>query len=174
MGDPRRIKKKYPKPAHLWQKARIEEERVLMNEYGLESKSEIWKANSLMRGFADQAKRLIASKTVQAEKEKVLLLQKLVSAGIIRTSNLDSVLDVKVKDVLDRRLQTVVFRKGLARSIKQARQMIVHGHVSVAERKITSPSYLVKVADESAIGFVEGSGFASPDHPERVVVEVKK
>lgn len=160
MGDPRKIKKKYSKPAHMWQKARIDEERKLCTDYGLASKNEIWKANSVLRGFQRQAKRLIAVKSPQSEKESVQLLDKLATLGLIRSRNLESVLDISLKDILDRRLQSVVFRKSLANSVKHARQMIVHAHVTVGDRKVTSPSFMVSVKDEQKIVFIGKSAFA--------------
>jgi len=65
--------------------------------------------------------------------------------------NLDDVLKLNVRDILSRRLQTVVYRKGLARSIKQARQLIVHGHIKIKGRRVTFPSFLVPKAIEDEI-----------------------
>ncbi len=60
-------------------------------------------------------------------------------------------------DVLRRRLQTMVHKQGLAHTVKQARLMVVHGHIALQERKIDSPSYLVKRGEEEFIGFYPGS-----------------
>ena len=49
--------------------------------------------------------------------------------------------------LLERRLDSVVFRLKLAITCAQARQMIVHGHVMVNGKKVTSPSYQVSVGD---------------------------
>ncbi len=174
MGDPRKIKKKYSKPSHMWQKVRIDEERVLLKDYGLSNKREIWKAGSLMRSFSSQAKKLIAVKSQQSEKEGIQLLDKLSALGLIKNKTLESVLDIGIKDVLDRRLQTIVFKKNLARTIKQARQAITHSHVLVGNKKITSPSYLVSIQEEAAINYSERSPFIKADHPERVVLEAPK
>jgi len=76
--------------------------------------------------------------------------------------------------VMDRRLQTQVFSKGFARSTKQARQFITHGHVMIGEKKITIPSYLVKQDEENLIRFDERSSLTSPDHPERTIVKKEK
>ncbi|MDP7610203.1 MAG: 30S ribosomal protein S4, partial [Candidatus Woesearchaeota archaeon] len=43
MGDPKKQRKKYSKPSHPWQTERIEVEKVLMKEYGLKNKKEIWR-----------------------------------------------------------------------------------------------------------------------------------
>jgi len=174
MGDPKKQRKKYSTVLHPLQKVRIDEEAVLLREYGLKNKTEIYKMRSVLKGFADQAKNLIASKTKQAEREKIALLNKLSNLGLItKTGDIDDILDLSINDIMDRRLQTLVYKKAKARSIKQARQLIVHEHISVGNRKITSPSYLVPVEEENSIDFVASSKLADAEHPERAVI-VKK
>jgi len=168
MGDPKKTKKKYSTPIHPWQAERIEEERILTREYGFKNKTEIWKMNSILRNFLRQAKRLAAIKTEQSKKEKIQLLNRLIKLGLLpETASLDDVLDISLKDLLERRLQTLVFRKGMSRSIKQARQFIVHRHIMINNKKITVPSYLVSKAEEEAIVFSGKSSLFNPDHPER-------
>ena len=53
--------------------------------------------------------------------------------------------------LLERRLDNVVYRMGIAESRAQARQLVRHGHVMVNERKVNIPSYLVKVDDVVAV-----------------------
>ncbi len=172
MGDPKRIRKKYSGPRHPWQKDRIDEEKKLLKEYGLKNKTELWKVSSKMKNFSDQAKKLIAAKGTQAEKERKQLMEKLNKLGFIqKNANLDDVLGLKLRDFLNRRLQTLVFKKGMARSVNQARQFITHEHIVIGEKKITSPSYLVSVEEEPRINFLQGSSISYSDHPTRVVNE---
>jgi len=49
--------------------------------------------------------------------------------------------------LLERRLDNVVFRLGMAASRREARQMVAHGHIQVNGRKVTVPSFLTKVGD---------------------------
>lgn len=175
MGDPRKIRKKYQTPSHPWQKERIEEEKVLSKEYGLKNKKEIWKVYSLLRTFLKLAKKLSASSGSQAEKEKKQLLDKLHRLGLIeKTAGLEDALDLKVKDLMERRLQTLLVRKGLARSIKQARQFIIHKHIMVDKKKMSVPSYIVRRDEENMISFSAGSKLAADDHPERKKKEEAK
>ncbi len=168
MGDPRKFKSKYSGPGHPWQRARIEEERILSREYGLATKRELWKATSKLKNFAAQAKKLIALRTAQAEIEKKQLLDRVAKYGLLSaTAKLNDVLALTVRDLLNRRLQTLIYKKGYARTPRQARQYIVHEHVLVGEKKISAPSYLVPIADEAAISFVSNSSLANPEHPER-------
>ncbi|MEM4267661.1 MAG: 30S ribosomal protein S4 [Candidatus Woesearchaeota archaeon] len=169
MGDPRKRRKKYSTPSHPWQKERIELERMLKKEYGLKNKKEIWKIESLLRRYKKIGKETIIAETDQAKRKKSQLIMKLQSYGLVgESAQLDDVLSLASKDLFERRLQTLVFKKKLARTIKQARQLIVHGHIMVGKRKVTVPGYLVKKSEEEHIVFSPSSSFASVDHPERV------
>jgi len=145
----KRFRKKYKKPRRLWDKALLEEERKLMIEYGLRRKKELWRAKEILRKYRRMARKLNAIKDKEQEK---VLLQKLYRLGLVdETATLDTVLSLTVRDILNRRLQTLVYKKGLANTIKQARQFIVHGHVSVNGRKVVYPSYLVPRNEEDKI-----------------------
>jgi small subunit ribosomal protein S4 len=170
MGDPRKIKSKYSKPGHPWQKERIEEEHLIRREYGLKNKTEIYRARSTLKTFADLAKKLIAARGEQADKERQQLLSRLARLGLIKQgAQLDDVLGLQLKNILERRLQTMVFRKGLARSVNQARQFIVHEHIMVANRSVSSPGYHVPIADEGSLAFVSNSTLGNTAHPERAL-----
>lgn len=169
MGDTRRFKKSYAKPFKPWDETRIAEEKILLKDYGLKNKKEIWKAATMLRRFKAQAKKLIAARGLQAEKEKQQLLTRLTSMGLTSTgADLDTVLGLTVNDVLNRRLQTIVYNKKLARSISQARQFIVHEHIAVNGKKVAVPSYLVRKNEEEALSFSPESGLNDAMHPERV------
>ncbi len=168
MGDARRFDKSFARPFKPWDDTRIEEEKKLLKGYGLKNKREIWKAESLLRRFKAQAKKLIATRGPQAELEKQQLLARLKSLGLAaETADLDTVLGLSINNVLGRRLQTIVYNRKLARSISQARQFIVHEHISVNGKKIGVPSYLVRKEEEEAITFSPESAIASEMHPER-------
>ena len=172
MGDPGKIRKKYDTPSHPWQSARIEEERKVLNEYGLKNKKEIWRMETMLRDFKNQAKGLASRVDEQSKLEEKQLLDRLVSLGLLsQGESMDKVLGLNVQDVMGRRLQAFLVKKGLARTMTQARQFITHGHVLVNKKKITFPSYFVSLKDEAAIEFMPKSPFAREDHPERVVVE---
>jgi small subunit ribosomal protein S4 len=176
MGDPKKIRKKFTTPRHPWQRTRLENEKELIQEFGLSNKKELWKVVSELTNYADQAKRLtpllLSQKKDQAEKESKQLLEKLSKLGLLSNrATLADVLTLSTRDLLERRLQTIVYKKGLARSINQARQFIVHGHVTVDGKKITSPSYLVTMSEESLVAFTDKSSLNDPMHPERGTVQ---
>jgi small subunit ribosomal protein S4 len=175
MGDPRKIRKKYDTPIHPWQKERIEEEKRLISEYGLGKKREIWSMLTKLKNFKNQAKSLVSRIDAQAEVEKKQLLDKLVRLGLMKAEDtMDKVLGLEVDELLERRIQTVLVRKKLARSMKQARQFITHGHILIGNKKVTFPSYLVTLEEESKISFSGSSTLNREDHPERVIKETKE
>ncbi|MBI2668260.1 30S ribosomal protein S4 [Candidatus Woesearchaeota archaeon] len=175
MGDIKRLKKKYTPPAHPWIKSAIEEGSALIKEFGLVKKKEILIAASVLKKYKNMAKRLIADTTVQGQKEKEMLMSKVFRLGLLpQNAPLDDVLSLQVKDLLERRLQSVVFRKNLARSMKQARQFITHRHIIVGKKQITSPSYLLSREEEIAITVRPGSTLASETHPERIAIQKKE
>jgi small subunit ribosomal protein S4 len=151
----KRQKKKYEKPLRPWSKAGIEIEKKLKRDYGLRRKKEIWRAESILRNYRRIARSLAAKR--DKEKEKILL-EKLINLGLIKPeSSLDNVLALNIENILERRLQTLVFRKGLAHSIKQARQYIIHGHIALDGRRSRWPSTLIPLPDEGKISFYERS-----------------
>lgn len=147
----RKIRKTYSRPRKPWDKARIEEEKKIMKKYGLRRKREIWRATALLRKFRQRARNLAAVKNEEEEKR---LLERLYRLGLLdKGATLNDVLGLTVEDILERRLQTIVFKKGLANTIKQARQYIVHGHIGVEGRRIKYPSFLVTRELEDKIDY---------------------
>ena len=152
MGDPKKQRKKFSKPSHPWQKERIEAEKKILKQYGLRRKYEIWKIDSMLKKFLHRAKTIIGERTQQSELEKQQLLSRLYLLGLLKKdSKIEDVLNLSLKDILERRLQTLVYRKELAKTAIQARQFITHEHIAVGDRKITSPSYLVSIEEEPKI-----------------------
>jgi small subunit ribosomal protein S4 len=175
MGDPRKPRKKYDTPMHPWQKSRIDEEKEITKAYGTKTKKEIWKMRAVLRRLANQVKLAAGLKGEEFEKQKSTVVLKAKKMGLITEGQgLDDVLGLKLQNIMDRRLQTLVFRKGLALTVNQARQFIVHEHIQVMGRKITSPSYIITVEQENHIGFAPNSPYAQSLHPEIVKQEEKK
>jgi len=149
----KRQKKKYERPLKPWDKERIEKEKNLLKDFGLRRKGEIWKSEALLRKYRRLARNLAARK--DKEKEKILI-EKLTKMGLLeKNAGLDDVLSLTIENILERRLQTIVFRKGLANTSKQARQLIVHGKITLNQRKISYPSYLVEREEENKIQVIK-------------------
>ena len=142
----KRKHKQYSRPKRPFEKARIEEEAEIKEEYGLKNKIEIWKADSQLRSIREKAKKLISA---GAEEQKALF-EKLKKIGF-KVNSISDVLSLDKQDYLNRRLQTLVFKKKIARSPKHARQMIVHKKILVDSKVVDSPSYIVPVEFEEKI-----------------------
>lgn len=168
MGQPKRIRRKYDTPNHPWIKSRIDDEKRLAKDFGTKNKKEIWRMETVLKKLKSQAKYLIAATGGQAEVEKEHLFRRTKDLGLAGSDvSFDRILGLTLDDVMSRRLQTVVYKKGLARSVNQARQFITHEHILVDGRTITSPAYLVTVAEEAHVEFSPSSSLYSEEHPER-------
>ncbi len=161
MGDPRKTRKQFKRPLQIWNKANIEKEKNLKEGYGLKNKREIWRAEAMLRKKRQSARSMLALALDERLKREKELLQSLVKLGILDDkATLDDVLTLSVESFLERRLQTVAWRKGLANTATQARQFITHGHIAIAGRRVTAPSYLVTAEEEKKIGYYAGKKMA--------------
>lgn len=169
MGDIKKFTNKYDTPSHPWRKERIETERKLRREYGLKNSTELWKVASKLKNFKDQVKNFATMPKQQATVERAQLEKRLAKYGILpEDGNLEQVLGYTPQVLLDRRLQTVLVKRRLANTNRQARQFIVHRHVLVNGKCITAPGYLVPVGEEAQISFKVNSALFSESHPERL------
>jgi len=154
LGDPKKRRKQFEGPRKPWDKARIEEESKLEEAYGLKNRKEIWRAKTAFRKKRHNARQLLGKKPEERERDEKDLVNSLVSLGVLNSGAvLDDILGLESKDLFERRLQTIVFRKNLANTIKQSRQFITHGHVAVNGKKVSIPGYLVKKAEEASINY---------------------
>jgi small subunit ribosomal protein S4 len=175
VGDPKFLRRMYDTPKHPWEAARMEEERKLLQKYGLKNKRELWKAQSTLRRIRRQARdlqaRLRAGES-QAKRETEQLLARLTRLGVLAAGapTIDDVLALSTEDLLKRRFEWIVFSRGLAPTTFGARQWIVHGHLAIGDHRVTRPGYLVGSAEESQIQYSPTSPIASDDHAVRVAL----
>jgi len=172
MGDPKKQRKKYETPKRPWDAQRLQLELRYMGEYGLRNKRELWKHRTQLSRIRAIARGLLAKPPEVRAREERVLLGKLRRMGLLSESaTLEDVLDLTIDDILNRRLQTMVYKLGLAKTIYQARQLITHGHIAVGDRVVRIPSYLVKAGEERLIAYTPRSPFNNPRHPVRIAIE---
>ena len=147
MGHPKKHRKKYESPTKPYDKENLDREKTILKKYGLRRKKEIWRTESILRNYRQRARKLQSGHN---EEGKKILLQKLNKIGI-NVDDMNSVLEVGLDALMDRRLQTVVLKKGFSNSIKHARQIITHGHIVFNERKLNKPSYIISTDIEKGI-----------------------
>ena len=157
MGYPGKKRKSYDTPKHPWQAARMANEVELLKKYGLRNKKELWKAVSILRRYRADARRILAESaetelTGHLKTESDQILARLRRFSMLPSdANVDDILALQTEAILERRLQTQVYRLGLARTPKQARQFITHGHISIDGKKVTVPGMLISNSEEVQI-----------------------
>ncbi|MCL4333476.1 MAG: 30S ribosomal protein S4 [Candidatus Thermoplasmatota archaeon] len=178
MGDPKKIRKKYDTPRHPFEGERIKAENQVVVAYGLKNKRELWKAESELKKYRTNAISIQASlrlNDARAVERIKSMIGRLSRYGILsENATADDILALNVQSFLERRLQTLVMRKGLARTPGMARQLIVHGHISVGDRKVTVPGYKVLKVEEESVNYAPNSPLANELHPMRMVGEKKE
>ena len=178
MGEPKFSRPRTQTPTHPWKQARIDEEHDLKERYGLKKVGgmrEIWREKSSLRRHRNQAMKLIGrvdSTEGHYAKEKEQLLNSLTKKGLLQTgADVGDVLEINVEHMLSRRLQSVVYYKGLAPSMRAARNLIVHGHICIGDQRMTVPGYHVLKEEEDSLQYSENSPFIDPEHPFRKELE---
>ena len=172
MGDPKKQKKKYETPRYPWRTDILESELRLLGYYGLRNKRELWRHRAMLSKFRSLARSLLSMSASERAKVEGQLLGRLKHLGILPESAiLDNVLDLGMESILGRRLQTLVQKKGLAKTMYQSRQLIAHGHIAVRDRKVFSPSYLVPGKDEESITYASTSSLNNASNPTRASIE---
>ena len=156
--------KRYSRPRKPFDKQRIEEENKIAEEFGLKNKREIWKAEAAVGRLRRRAKKLI---TASAEKQGELF-NKLKEMGL-KVTSIPEVLALQKSDWMQRRLQTIVMKKKLAKTPKQARQMIAHKLVMIDGNIVNQPSYIVTVEEENKISLREAKAKKETKTPKEEV-----
>lgn len=136
----------------MWNRVRIDHEHEIKERYGLRNLKELWMASTEVGRVRKNAREVLANRST--EKVGKEIIGRLARYNIVaRDAKLDDLLGITPEAILNRRLQTIVHKAGLAKTIKQSRQLITHGFISINGRKIKSPGYLVTSEEESKIGY---------------------
>jgi small subunit ribosomal protein S4 len=168
LGDPKKKHKRYTTPKRPYDVANLEEELKLVGAYGLRNKRELWRHRTELSSLRRRAREMLSMGIIEREKLENELLMKLHKFGLVpERSTLDDILSLSIQDIMERRLQTVLFRKRMAKSLYQSRQLISHGHITIEGRKIKSPGYLVSTIDEENLSYAETSPLTVTTHPLR-------
>lgn len=145
----KKLKQQYETPNEGWSEERIQREDELIEEFGLKNKKEIYKAESMLRGLRRQARKLVSEQDEEQNKD---LIEKARSLGLVKSdAELEDILTLNTTDILERRLQTAVNRKGYSDTVREARQLVTHGHVYIDGERVNIPGYLVTQDEEKEI-----------------------
>ncbi len=153
MGAPKRNRRKYAKPKGIWNLQRIGADNSLKDEYALKNMKELWKVQSRLSDIRSNVRQLLSGNASNPIMEKNIL-SSLSRLGVVgENPKLDDLLELKENVFLERRLQSLVYRKGLARTMKQSRQLIVHGFIAIGGKKVDRPGYMVSSSEEKLISY---------------------
>lgn len=161
--DYRNYSKTFKTPRRPFEKERLDSELKVCGEYGLKNKREVWRVQYALSRIRSAARGLLTLEEKDPRRlfEGAALLRRLTRMGLLDETqqNLDYVLSLKASDFLERRLQTQVFKLGLAKSIHHARVLIRQRHIRVGKQTVNVPSFLVRVDSQKHIDFSPTSPF---------------
>jgi len=154
---PRNHSKTYKVPRRPYEAPRLDAELKLAGEYGLRNKREIWRIALILSKIRRAARELLKLEPKDPKRlfEGNALIRRLVRIGVLDETKmrLDYVLALKIEDFLERRLQTQVFKSGLAKSIHHARVLIRQRHIRVGKQMVNVPSFVVRLDSQKHIDF---------------------
>ena len=136
----------------MWNKERIDREHGIKERYGLKNLRELWKATTEISRIRRNVREVLSGKA--AENVGRDIIARLSRYSIVKIgATLDDTLSITPEAILDRRLQSLVFKKGMAKTMKQSRQLIAHGFIAVNGQKVKAPGYMVTGNEESKISY---------------------
>eukprot|EP00657_Telonema_sp_P-1_P009570 TRINITY_DN380_c0_g1_i7.p2 TRINITY_DN380_c0_g1~~TRINITY_DN380_c0_g1_i7.p2 ORF type:complete len:194 (-),score=87.16 TRINITY_DN380_c0_g1_i7:343-924(-) len=178
--DSRNLNRVYKNPRRPFERERLEKELRMCGQYGLRCKREIWRVNLTLSNMRRTARTLLTLPETHERRqlEGSALLRRCHNLGFLESDKdqLDYVLSLTVPDILERRLQTVVHKIGLAKSVHHARVLIRQRHIAVAKQIVVTPSFIVRTSSERHIAFAEQSPFGGgrPGRVRRVKAKAAK
>lgn len=155
--------KTYSTPRRPYEKERLDQEMKLLGEYGLRCKREIWRVQLALAKIRKAARRLLTLDEHDPKRqfEGDALLRRLAKYGLLAEDekSLDDVLSMSTQRLLERRLQTRIFRMNYAKSIHHARVLILQRHIRVGKQLVNVPSFMVRVDSEGHIDYAMHSPY---------------
>merc|ERR1711871_1498027 len=153
----RNFSKTSKRPRRSYDKERLDAELKLIGTYGLKNKREIWRIVLVLSKVRAVARQLLTLEERDPQRvfQGQALMRRMIRYGILDEDKqrLDYVLALKIEDFMERRLQTLVFKRGLAKSIHHARVLIRQKHIRVGRQIVDIPSFMVRVESQPHIEF---------------------
>lgn len=157
----RRYKKVTNKPKNPFEKKRFESELKTINKYGLKSKVELWKYQLLIAKLKKISGKVLRneidydSSAVVSKKYNLLWFCFKFNLLLESESGLEYVLRVSLEQMLERRIQFLIVRLGMATTCHEARIKLLHKRVMFKTQSIDKPSFLVRKSNEDKIKFMK-------------------
>ena len=155
--------KTFKKPRRPFEKERLDAELKLVSEFGLRNKRELWRVQMALSKIRNAARELLTLDMKDPKRifEGTALMRRMQRYGLLSEDQdkLDFVLALTPTEFLERRLQTLVFKLGLAKSMHHARVLIKQRHIRVGKQIVNVPSFMVKLDSQKHIDFTLTSPF---------------
>merc|ERR1712028_108015 len=150
-------------PRRAYDKERLDSELKMIGTYGLKNKKEIWRVRLILSKVRAVARNLLTMDEKDPRRifEGQALMRRMIRYGILDEDKqrLDYVLSLNIENFMERRLQTLVFKRNLAKSIHHARVLIRQRHIRVGRQIVNVPSFMVRVESQPHIEYALNSPF---------------
>merc|ERR1712183_947593 len=142
-------------PRRPFEKEKLINELRLIGSYGLKNKREVWRLQLTLPKLRKAARVLLTlpEKDPRRLFEGEALIRRMVRLGLLDRSErkLDYVLGLTLSQFMERRLQTLVVKRNIAKSVHEARVLIRQRHIAVGRQMVNIPSFMVRKSSEGQI-----------------------
>lgn len=160
-------KKTSKTPRKPFDKDRLLAELKIVGAYGLRNKREVWRVQLTLAKLRKAARELLTLPENDPRRtfEGDALIRRIVKLGLLKEGErkLDYVLGLTLDQFMERRLQTVVVQKNLAKSVHHARVLIRQRHIAVGKQMVNIPSFMVRTSSQNYINYAASSVFVTKE-----------
>lgn len=158
-------KKTSKTPRKPFDKERLASEILLVGKYGLRNKREVWRVQLTLAKLRKAARELLTLDERDPRRlfEGDALIRRISKLGLLKEGQrkLDYILGLSVDQFFERRLQTVVMSKNLAKSVHHSRVLIRQRHIAVGKQMVNIPSFMVSTSSDKYIKYAPTSVFVT-------------
>ena len=161
----RNYKKTSKTPRKPFDRDRLMSELKVVGQFGLRCKREVWRVQLTLARLRKAARELLTldESDPRRQFEGDALIRRIVRLGLLKEGErtLDYVLGLTLDQFMERRLQTVLVKKDMAKSVHHARVLLRQRHIAVGKQMVNIPSFNVRTASQNYIAYAPSSVFVT-------------